>query len=1017
MPAVDLSPTGRSQLELTRLARPVESDRLAVGASQLSDFMSYCERQTARRFADSAAFHAFSVSEYRLFWSLFLRWSGVAIDGSIDPVCTDDLCERAVFFPELRLGYVEHLLRLDDELHAGRTAITACDGSGHRERLTRGDLVRRVAGFAARLEALGVAQGDRVVAIVRNDANAVISGLAVAALGASLSTASPEMGAYSILARFGQLGPTLLMCHLEDASGHLGERILEVVRGLPSVRAVVALDDGPAPPGLGVPVHRSSSFQPAQTNPVWRRFPFNQLLFILFSSGTTGPPKCIMHGAGGTLIEHLKEHRLHGDLRASDKLFFQTSCSWMMWNWQLSALATGAEIVLYSGPVPEPATLWRLVSEERVTVFGTSPAYLQLCEDAGYSPRAALPLPELRTLMSTGSILFDHQYDWVAANVGPLPVQSISGGTDIVGCFVLGNPDLPVYRGESQCRSLALDVQAQGATPTAASLGVGELVCRNPFPSRPLGFFADVDGKRFHDAYFKQNEGVWSHGDLIEFTAHGSARLHGRSDGVLNVHGIRIGPAEIYRILHGLPEVELSLVVEQRLPDVPGQSRLVLLLVLRPGVDLDGKLRRRIRLELATRASAAHVPEIIVRVAELPTTHSGKRSERAVRDVVNGREAANVGALKNPASLEEIRRALGQEEGRRAARAEARPGPLPLEKLLVAIWEWVLDLAPVSPDDNFFDLGGTSLLALRMCNELRERTGHDLSPSMLVEAPTVARLAAAIERDAGRSFSSVVPMKSTGERRPIFFVHGLAGDLLELRALADRLPRSLPAFGFRARGLDAREQPDESVEQLAAYYLEQLRRTQPVGPYRILGYSFGGLVAFEMGRRLREMGEPVDFIGLLDTELHEACLPQLERAAYLGLRKVHTGTTRLCKRVPALTALFGPLRTAIERHLHATFAGPLAAPWEAATLTPHMKHVEMLARKAFSSYRPKLLDFPVWYFRASARSPDFFDPLPVWEAATGGRLKVVEVPGDHFSMIRDPQVSELAQALSDRLEW
>jgi len=329
----------------------------------------------------------------------------------------------------------------------------------------------------------------------------------------------------------------------------IAARLAEVAAGLPSLTAIIALDDGVLPDGLAAPVYRLSDLIGGDFagDFVWQRYPFNHPLFILFSSGTMGPPKCIVHGAGGTLLEHLKEHRLHCDLRAGDKLFFQTSCGWMMWNWQLSALASGAELVLYDGPLEGPETLWQIVGEEDVTVFGTSPAYLQFCQGAGFAPGREFELRALRSVLSTGSILYPHQYDWVSDQVKALPLQSISGGTDIVGCFVLGNPNLPVHRGQAQCRSLGLDVRElpPADAPTAT---IGELICANPFPSRPVGLYGDTDASRFHDAYFSQNPGVWTHGDLVEFIPQGGAILHGRSDGILNVRGIRIGPAEIYRI-------------------------------------------------------------------------------------------------------------------------------------------------------------------------------------------------------------------------------------------------------------------------------------------------------------------------------------------------------------------------------------------------------------------------------------------------------------------------------------
>jgi acetoacetyl-CoA synthetase len=959
-----------------------------VAGSQLTAFMRFCEEHTGRTFPDQSAFHEFSVSDHRAFWGLLLAWSGVACEGSPEPVCTDDACERATFFPELRLSYAENLLLGHDDA----PAVSAYHAGRGPDRLTRRQLRDRVLGLAGHLRGMGVGPGDRVAAIAGNNAEAVIAALGCAAVGATFSAAAPEMGAPAVLSRFEQLSPKLLMAGLaaggEAASGALADRTAEVVAGLASLQGFVALDDGPVPPGVRIPVHRLADMVGGGGK--LERFPFNHPLFILFTSGTTGSPKCIVHGAGGTLLEHVKEHRLHVDLRAGDRLFFHTSAAWMMWNWQLSALASGAEIVLYDGPLSGASTLWRVAAEERATVFGTSPPYLQLCEESGYSPRRELELADLRAVLSTGSILHDRQYDWVAEHVGVLPLQSISGGTDIVGCFVLGSPNLPVRRGWLQCRSLGMDVQSLD----------GELVCRNPFPSRPLGLLGD-DGRRFHEAYFEQNPGVWTHGDLIEFDEHGQARMHGRSDGVINVHGLRIGPAEIYRALAGVTDVQEAMAVEQ-------DDGLVLLVVLRPGTALDGRLVVRIRREIARNASPLHVPELVVQVDQLPTTHSGKRSERAARDALRGVESVNAAALANPDSLDAIRGAVG------AARRErlelvARPDKGSTESRLHAIWEEVLGIAPLQPEDNFFDVGGTSLAALRLLEAIHGRMGVDLPLSILLDAPTIAAMASAIEAPRRPAAPALVLLRPGRHERPLFLVHSLYGDVLSMRPLALALRTDRAVYGLQARGLDPAEEPHTRVEQMAAVYMDSIAAVQPSGPYALGGHSLGGLVAFEMARMLVARGEGVEWLGLIDSDLHHSCLTAPERLRWLAwksgdlLRSVRADPFA---RIP---------RYARKVALRLVPRAPLAMPERESTLPPMMRRLENAGWEAFDTYCPSPYPGPVTFFRVEGRREGMGDPLPVWRRRVRGGLTVEPVPGSHADVVAEPNVRILAERVSAHL--
>ena len=983
-------------------------------ASQMTDFTHFLEASTGQAFPNYQALHDYSVREYATFWECFVRWSkGLVWSGNIAPVCLGDDCEHAEFFPQIRLNYADNLLDLSV---SGRDApaLTACHWDGQRVSLTRGELRDKVARLAHALSILGVQEGDHVVGLLRNDEHAIVAALAVTALGATLSTASTEMGFDAILDRFLPLAPRLLFAHVSTRAYETGASVADNVTALaaviPSLQNIVRLDNGALPTTIAQSIYSLEELCAGgdASGCAWRRFPFNHPLFIMFSSGTTGKPKCIVHGAGGSLLEHLKEHRLHSDLRPGDKLFFHTSCAWMMWNWQLSALASGVEIVTFDGPISSADTLWRLVADEHITVFGTSPAYLKMCQDSGLSPKQQFNLDALRAILSTGSILFDVQFDWVRDHVKPLPLQSISGGTDILGCFVLGNPDLPVVAGMAQCKSLALDVQAwqEGARCN----GIGQLVCVNPFPSRPLGFFGDPYGTRFHAAYFADNPGVWTHGDFIAFSEEGAARLYGRSDGLLNVRGLNVGPGEIYRILNDVPFIREAIVVQQQPSALSAgnptnfEARVVLLLVLQPGIVFTPALAAQLRRNLAHRATPAHVPDRIIAVDALPVTYSGKLSESAVRDAVNGLPVRNTSALRNPQCLEAIQHhsALHVARGQLPPVGESREQ---LERHLLAQWENILGITPIGREDNFFDLGGHSLLAVRLLAEIKRSTGRIIALSTLLNAPTVAGLTAAFDHGQHSSSSSGLVLMRPGNGAPLFFAPSVSGSVMECWTLVAALQTQRPVYGILAHGLDDEKPVQLRVEDMAASYVEQIRAVQPSGPYALLGYSFGGLIALAIAQQLRRSGEQIELLCLLDTYVHEHWLPWSTRMRHLGstVRRHY----RHLQTVP-WSRIFPYLMDRLLRRFGIVAQRPDAFT---AGLPPALRRVREAMWGAMKAYKSPPYDGTIVYLRAAIRQEEWGDPIMRLRHLGQRGLAIVEVPGNHNNMLSEPNVGVVAAAL------
>jgi acetoacetyl-CoA synthetase len=613
--------------------------------------------------ADYGDVYRWSIDTPAQFWVEIARFADVRASCAKDgPVIENPgAMPGARFFPSARLNFAENLLRYRD----GQPALVFRNERGARSELSYEELNDEVARIAAGLQDAGVVAGDRVAAFMPNLPETVIAMLATASLGAIWSSCSPDFGLGAVVDRFGQISPKVLFA--ADGYFYGGKTldslplVADLAQRLPSLRALVLVSYASPKAALeriaggAAKVAHWQAFGSTGGALEFLEYPFDQPLYILYSSGTTGKPKCIVHGAGGTLLQHQKEHLLHTDVRREDRLFYFTTCGWMMWNWLVSALATGTTLVLYDGSPfhPDPGVLWRMAQEERLSIFGTSAKYLASLEKSGFAPARALELPALRTILSTGSPLLPEGFDFVYRDVkADVQLSSISGGTDIVSCFALGCPTRPVYRGEIQCRGLGMRVEVFDGAGRSVRGERGELVCTAPFPSMPLGFWGDADGSRYRAAYFERFPGVWHHADYAELTAHDGLIIYGRSDAVLNPGGVRIGTAEIYTAVEGLAEIAEALAVGQ---DWEGDVRIVLFVRLQKDFALDAVLDKKIRTTIRERTTPRHVPAKIIAVADLPRTLSGKLTELAVRNVIHGRLVDNRDALANPEALEHFR--------------------------------------------------------------------------------------------------------------------------------------------------------------------------------------------------------------------------------------------------------------------------------------------------------------------------------------------------------------------------
>jgi acetoacetyl-CoA synthetase len=636
------------------MAEPLwQPDPEAAQRSQLASFARRAEAISGRTLPDYAALHRWSIDEPGPFWQAVWEHTGViASTAATAPLADADRFPGARWFPGARLNFAENLLRYRDD----RPALISVLETGARRQLSYRELHQRTMSLAGRLASLGVGPGDRVAGWLPNVPETVIGMLATATLGAVWSSCSPDFGAAGALDRFGQIEPKVLIAcdgyHYAGKRIDVVRRVGETVAKLPSVVQVIWVSlIGSVPAGAAR--FDDPGLHPPATGFVQRNF--DDPLYVMYSSGTTGMPKGIVHGIGGTLLQHLKEHRLHVDIDRDDLLFYFTTCGWMMWNWLVSGLASGATLVLYDGAPfhPQPAALIDLAERERISVFGVSAKYLSALQKAGVEPMRSHDLGAMRSILSTGSPLLHEGFHYVYQSVKrDVHLASISGGTDIISCFVLGAPTLPVFAGEIQCAGLGMAVDVWDEHGRPLRDGKGELVCTRPFPSCPIGFWNDPDGSRFRGAYFERFPGVWAHGDFAEITTNGGFVIHGRSDAVLNPGGVRIGTAEIYRQVERLPEIKEAVCVGQQWHD---DVRVVLFVVLQPGHALDDAMRERIRTTIRDHASPRHVPARVIAVTDIPRTLSGKIVELAVRDVIHGREVRNTSALANPDSLEQFR--------------------------------------------------------------------------------------------------------------------------------------------------------------------------------------------------------------------------------------------------------------------------------------------------------------------------------------------------------------------------
>jgi len=636
-----------------------------IKSSNFSKYYNFLRKEYNLSFSNYSELHSWSVTEIENFWESIWKFSGIIHSKPFEKVLDKRIMPGANWFQGSELNFAENILRYQDD----HVAIVSSREDKPDVILTYKELYDLVAACRAGLKNIGIKKGDIVAGFVTNIPETIVAMLAVTSLGAVWTSCSPDFGTQGVIDRFGQVKPKVLFAIEEyqynSKTINCREKVGKIASLIPDIERVIWIpqyqqlnsiqrNNQKSKVDLGKYIIFNELLDITSNIISFEQLPFNHPVYIMYSSGTTDLPKCMVHGAGGTLIQHYKEHVLHTDLKRDDVIAYYTTCGWMMWNWLISSLQVGASLYLYDGnPVyPDSDILWEKIEENKITIFGTSPKYLSIFGKQDFIPKKKYNLESLKAILSTGSPLPEETFEWVYENVkSDLQLSSISGGTDIISCFMLGNPILPVYSAEIQCKGLGMKVEAFNEKGKSVIAEKGELVCTAPFPSMPVYFWDDTSGEKYRKAYFEKHDRIWTHGDYIKITENGGIVVYGRSDATLNPGGVRIGTAEIYRIVEEQDEIADSIVVGKKFN---GDEKIVLFVVLRENIKLNKALKDKVKLELKQKATPRHVPSEIHEVKEIPRTISGKKVEIAVSKILNGEEVENKDALANPDSLKQF---------------------------------------------------------------------------------------------------------------------------------------------------------------------------------------------------------------------------------------------------------------------------------------------------------------------------------------------------------------------------